>query len=139
MIWTAPLRSGITALARAAVIPFYRRKLKRFEALLPNAHEIQRATLFDKIRRCADTRLGRNNGFSQIRTLADYRRQMPISRYEYFDPYIQDVSRGDVGAMFPPHERVLMFGISTGTTGASKLNPITPTWLREYRQSLELW
>ncbi len=136
---TSPLRRGITALARAAVIPFYRRKLRRFEALLPRAHEIQRATLFEKIRRCAETRFGRDHKFSQIRTLVDYRRQMPISRYEYFSPYIQDVSRGDVGAMFPPHERVLMFGLSTGTTGASKLNPITPTWLREYRQSLELW
>ena len=139
MIWTSPFRSGITALARGAVIPFYRRKLQRFLALLPNAHQIQRATLFDKLRRCADTRFGRDHGFSQIQTVADYRRQMPISHYEHFAPYIQDVSRGDTGAMFPPDEKVLMFGVSTGTTGESKLNPITPTWLREYRQSLELW
>ncbi|HEY2252643.1 MAG TPA: GH3 auxin-responsive promoter family protein [Planctomycetaceae bacterium] len=139
MTATTPFRSGITALARAAVIPYYRRKLRRFEALLPRAHEVQRATLFDKLHRCADTRFGREHGFAKIQTLADYRRQMPISRYEYFAPYIQAVSRGDVGAMFPPQERVLMFGLSTGTTGESKLNPITPTWLREFRQSLEIW
>ena len=139
MILTSPFRGSITALARAAVIPFYRRKLQRFEALLPRAHEIQRATLFDKLGRCADSRFGRDHGFSSIQTLADYRRQMPISRYEHFAPYIQAVSRGDVEAMFPRNERVLMFGVSTGTTGESKLNPITRTWLREYRQSLEIW
>ena len=136
---TSPFRSGMTAVARAAVIPYYRHKLRQFEALLPNAHAVQRASLFAKLRRCADTRFGRDHGFSRIQTLADYRRQMPISRYEYFAPYIQAVSRGDVAAMFPAHERVLMFGVSTGTTGESKLNPITRTWLREYRQSLEIW
>ena len=139
MIWTTPFRSSITAFARAAVIPFYRHKLRRFQALLPNAHAVQRATLFEKIRRCAGSRFGQDHGFSQIQTLADYRRQMPISQYEYFAPYIQAVSRGDIGALFPPHERVRMFGVSTGTTGESKLNPITDTWLREYRQSLEIW
>jgi hypothetical protein len=139
MIWTPPFRSGITALSRAAVIPYYRRKLRQFEALLPKAHEVQRATLFEKLRRCRDTRFGREHGFSHIQTVADFRRQMPISRYEYFAPYIQAVSRGDLGAMFPPQEPVLMFALSTGTTGVSKLNPVTPTWLREYRQSLEIW
>ncbi len=92
-MWNTPLRSALTVLARAAVIPFYRRKLQRFEALLPRAHEVQRATLFAKIRRCADSRFGRDHGFSQIQTVADYRRQMPISRYEHFAPYIQAVSQ----------------------------------------------
>ena len=77
MIGTTPFRSGITALARSVVIPFYRRKLRRFEALLPNAHAVQRATLFDKLRRCADTRFGRDHGFSHIQTLADFRPLSP--------------------------------------------------------------
>src|SRR5260221_10295186 len=107
------LRSAITAFSKAAVIPFYQRKLRRFEALLPRAHEIQRAVLFEKIRRCADSRFGRDYGFAEIQTLADFRRQMPVSRYEHFAPYIQEVSQGRVEALFSSSERVLMFGVST--------------------------
>lgn len=139
MLTTSPFRSALTAFSRAAVIPFYQRKFRRFLSLLPNARAVQQAALFDKIRRCAESRFGRDHGFAQINTLADYRRQMPISSYEYFAPYIQEVSQGRVDALFPASEKVLMFGMSTGTTGLSKLNPITRTWLREYRRTLEIW
>jgi len=139
MAWNNPLRSAITAFAKAAAIPFYRRKLQRFEALLPRAQAIQRAALFDKLRRCADSRFGRDHGFASLNTVDDYRRRLPISQYEYFAPYINDVFAGQIDALFPPWERVLMFGASTGTTGEPKRNPITTHWLREYRQSLELW
>src|SRR5262245_703001 len=138
MAFNNPLRSAITAFAKAAAIPFYQGKLRRFEALLPRAREIQRATLFDKLRRCADSRFGRDHGFATLQTVDDYRRRMPISQYEYFAPYINDVFAGRIEALFPPDERVLMFGASTGTTGEPKRNPITAHWLREYRQSLEL-
>jgi hypothetical protein len=131
--------SLITAFAKAAVIPHYRRKLRRFEASLPKAHEIQRHALFEKIRRCQESRFGRDHGFAGIQTLADYRRQVPILRYEDLAPYIEDVSRGQIDALFPTGEKVLMFGTSTGTTGRPKLNPITQTWLREYRATLEAW
>ena len=37
MLWEKTVRDSITAFAKAAVIPFYRRKLQRFEALLGRA------------------------------------------------------------------------------------------------------
>src|SRR5262249_39681113 len=123
----------------AAVIPYYQRKLQRFAAKLPKAHEIQRAALFAKIRRSAESRFGKDHGFREIKTVADYRRQMPISRYEYFAPYIQDVSQRRLDALFSPGEEVLLFGVSTATPGAPKLTPITSHWLREFRQTLEMW
>jgi hypothetical protein len=128
-----------TAVARGMAIPYYRRKLQRFEALLQNAHARQRRRLFEKLRRCADTRFGRTHGFAQIKSLDDFRRQLPISQYDYFAPYIDDVARGHLDAMFPAHEEVLMFGTTTGTTGRPKLNPVTRTWLKEYRRSWEIW
>ncbi|HLJ10641.1 MAG TPA: GH3 auxin-responsive promoter family protein [Planctomycetaceae bacterium] len=129
----------MTAVARAAAIPYYRRKLQRFEHMLHDAHAVQRRFLFEKLRRCADSRFGRVHGFGRIKTLDDFRKQVPISQYEYFAPYIQDVSQGRLDALFPPDEKVLMFGVTTGTTGPPKLNPVTATWLEEYRRSWEVW
>ncbi len=138
-IWQRFIRSTCTAAAKGVAIPFYRRKLQRFETLLHDAHARQRQRLFEKLRRCADSTFGRRHGFAQIKSLDDFRRQLPIADYEYFAPYIDEVSRGRLQAMFPPHEQVLMYGTTTGTTGRPKLNPVTRAWLSEYRRSWEIW
>lgn len=138
-VWERTFRVALTGFARAAAIPFYRRKLRRFEAMLERAHSVQRALLFEKLRRCADTRFGRDHGFAKITTIEDFRRQVPISTYEYAAPYITEVTEGKFEALFPPGEQILGFASTTGTTGVPKLNPVTRTWLREYLRSWEIW
>lgn len=138
MFWDDLVQSAKTMAARV-VIPSYRRKLRRFERQLQNAKDVQHASLFDKLQRCAQSRFGRDHGFAQIKTVADFRRQVPIAQYEYFDPYIQEVSEGKVEALFPPGEEVLVFGATTGTTGKPKINPVTRTWLKEYKRGWEVW
>src|SRR5262249_15578282 len=133
------VRRFCTVAAKTVAIPFYHRKLARFEKLLKEACAVQRRHLFEKIRRCADSRFGRTHGFSQIRSLEDFRRQLPIAQYEHFAPYIEDVACGHLDALYPAGEKVLMFGTTTGTTGHPKLVPVTSTWLREYRRSWEIW
>ena len=137
--WEECVRKMCTTAARAAAIPYYQRKLRRFENLLSQAHAVQRTRLFEKILRCSESRFGRVHGFARIRTLADFRRQLPIAEYDYFAPYIEDVARGRLDALFPASEKVLMFGTTTGTTGRPKLNPVTTSWLRDYRRSWEIW
>ncbi len=129
----------LTAVARRVVVPAYQRRFERFERLLHEARRIQHDILFGRLRRCRDTRFGRDHGFAEINSLDDYRRRVPISRYDYFAPYINAVARGEFAALFPPEERVERFTITTGTTGAPKLNPVTRPWLKEYRKSWDLW
>lgn len=133
------VRPVMTAIAKLAAIPFYRHKLRRFEARLVDAHRIQRAALFGRLRHCADSDFGRIHGFSQITNLDDFRHQIPISGYDYIMPYVNEVSAGRTEALFPQHEEILSFSCTTGTTGVPKLNPVTRTWLNEYRRSLEIW
>jgi hypothetical protein len=137
--WKQSVREIFMKAARAVAVPYYQQKLARFEKLLHEAHAVQRKRLFEKLRRCADTRFGRVHGFAGIKTLADFRRQLPIAEYDYFEPYIDEVARGRIDALFPVDETVLMFGTTTGTTGRPKLNPVTATWLREYRRGWEIW
>ena len=129
----------MTAVTRRAAIPLYGYRYRVFLEMLRRARDRQREWLFARIRRCRDTRFGRDHDFSGIRTLADFRRQVPVTRYDHFAPYIDAVARGDLSALFPPDERVLRFTITTGSTGVPKLNPVTATWLKEYRNSWELW
>ncbi len=132
-------RSAMTAVAKMAAIPFYQRKLRRFEAMLAKGHQFQRRSLFEKIRNNAESDFGKVHGFDRIQTVEDFRRNVPISNYEYMAPYIAEVSRGRTEALFSPKEEILAFACTTGTTGQPKLNPVTRTWLNEYRRSLEIW
>jgi hypothetical protein len=133
------LHGLFTALARRVAIPIYARRFARFESLLRDARRVQLDWLLDRIRRCKDTRFGRDHGFSGIRSLDDFRRQVPVSRYDYFAPYIDAVGRREYEALVPADEQLLRFTITTGSTGVPKLNPVTTAWLREYRTAWDYW
>lgn len=129
----------MSSVARRAAIPFYGYQYRGFLDLLQKARERQREWLFARIRRCRDTRFGRDHGFADIRTVEDFRRQVPVARYDHFGPYIDAVANGDFGALFPTDDRVLRFTITTGSTGVPKLNPVTESWLKEYRNAWNMW
>jgi hypothetical protein len=128
-----------TNLARRLVVPSYARQFLKFQCSLANGRAIQRDNLLRWIRRCSSSRFGRDHQFRSIRTLEDYRQQVPIAGYDNFAPYINGVASGNHEDLLPPDERVTRFTITTGSTGIPKLNPVTPTWLRRYRQSWSLW
>ena len=75
-LWETLFRKACNAAARGAAIPFYQKKLRRFEAHLREAHARQRRRLFEKLRRCADSRFGIKHGFAQIKTIDDFRRHL---------------------------------------------------------------
>jgi len=139
MIARRVLTSVLAAAARGVVLPAYARRWARFQQQLQAARRIQHELLFSWLRRCRHTRFGRDHGFGEIQSLTDYRRRIRVSPYSAFAPYIDAVARGEMEALFPPEERVERFTVTTGSTGVPKLNPVTPTWLREYRRSWDLW
>ena len=129
----------LAAAARRVMIPLHARRFARFQRLLEDARDVQRRWLFDRLRRCRDTKFGRDHGFAAVQTLEDFRRQVPVARYDRFKPYIDAVARGDFGALVPAGETVERFTITTGSTGEPKLNPVTSSWLKEYKNSWDLW
>jgi hypothetical protein len=129
----------LTALARTLVLPAHARRFAAFHHQLREAQSIQRRRLLDWLRYCRETRFGREHGFSEIHSVGDYRRRVPVGRYADFAADIDAVAAGQCNVLFPPRERVQRLTITTGSTGVPKLNPVTPTWLREYRKSWSLW
>src|SRR5205807_4975723 len=76
--------------------------------------------------------------FDQIRTVADFRRQVPVGPYEYVEPYIARECKGESGALLadgPVH----MFALTSGTTAARKFIPVTPQYLADYKRGWNIW
>jgi hypothetical protein len=134
------LEGLLPLVVRAAAIPYYSYSYGQFvKKLLNRARAAQQDLLLSQIARCRDTQFGLDHGFAEIRTRDDFTRRVPVSRYDYFAPYINAVARGEFDALFPPTEQVLRFTITTGSTGIPKLNPVTTTWLKKYRLAWEYW
>jgi GH3 auxin-responsive promoter len=123
-------------LLRAAAF-LTRRQWTGWHDLTAKPQEIQDHLLFDLIKRNRATRFGRDHHFEAIRSLSDYRAQVSVGDYERLRPYIEHAQNGEAHALTA--EPVLMFTLTSGSTGQPKLIPITQTTRRNHRQLTRLW
>ena len=115
-----------------------RRRFRAFQRATLEPERVQEELLLSIIQQQADTQFGRDHGFSQIRSIADFRKNIPIAPYEYVHPYIEKVQRGDTRALLAD-PAVLMFALTSGTTAARKFIPVTHRYLADYRRGWNLW
>jgi hypothetical protein len=115
-----------------------RRRLNQFEAATHQPRAVQEALLFDILRHQANTAFGRDHRFNVIGTVADFRRQLPVAGYDYFEPYIARVRRGETAALLADR-RVHMFALTSGTTAVRKFIPVTQQYLDDYRRGWNIW
>lgn len=114
------------------------RHLAAFEAATHRPREVQEALLRRILTFHTDTDFARDHGFSGIRSVADFRRQLPIAGYEYFETYLARVRRGDLRALLAD-PCVHMFAMTSGTTAARKYIPVTPQYLEDYKRGWNIW
>ncbi len=86
----------------------------------------------------ADTDFGRQHHFRSIRNLADFRKNLPIHRYEDLDPYIAQVRKGHFNALVNARH-IHMFAMTSGTTAQRKYIPVTDQYLYDYRRGMTIW
>src|SRR6516164_2272919 len=124
-------------LGKIAVIPV-RRRLRAFEEATHHPREVQGAVRQAILARHADTDFGRQHHFRDIHTIADFRRHLQVAPYEYFEPYIARMRRGELNALLAD-KHLHMFAMTSGTTAARKFVPVTPQYLADYRRGWNLW
>jgi len=96
-----------------------------FEKATREPAATQEALLQTMMTRNSDTEYGREHGFAEIRTLADYRARVPVVDYEDIRDRIQRVTLGEKGVLTA--EDPVLFAQTSGTTGTPKYIPVTPT------------
>ena len=83
----------------------------------------QRAFLLKMLKANAGTVFGKIHRFVNIRTEADYRRQVPIQDYEGFRPYVNRLINGEQAVLTAAAPSML--NMTSGTTGEPKYIPVT--------------
>jgi hypothetical protein len=114
------------------------RHLAAFDEATHRPCEVQEALRQRIITYQANTDFGCRHGFSAMRSVADFRRQLPVAGYDYFEPYIDRVRKGEMRALLAD-SCVHMFALTSGSTAARKFIPVTPQYLADYRRGWNIW
>lgn len=132
------LRTVARPIARAALC-HANWQLRRFIQDLARSRAVQDRLLMQIIRAGEGSDFGRRHGFSRIRSYSDFVHAVPPAAYSYHEPYIERCKRGDVRALFGPAQRLLMFALTSGTTGSPKYIPVTTGSMAAHRVGWNIW
>ena len=105
----------LESLVYRAAIPLYYRRVRWFLRNIHRSPEVQRQRLFEKIRRHAASNFDQKHRLLFVRSLDDFRRNVPIANYEYYRGYVERLKKAQATALFAPGTEVLMFPMTSGT------------------------
>lgn len=108
-------------------------KVARIEADSASPREAQLRKMKQIVSENASTRFGKEHGFSGIKTWDDFNNAVKIRDYEGFRQYIEAVMEGADSVLTV--ERPQMFATTSGTTDKPKFIPITPGYIKEFREA----
>ncbi|HEY1758525.1 MAG TPA: GH3 auxin-responsive promoter family protein [Bryobacteraceae bacterium] len=109
----------------------------RFLRATNRVEEEQRAILRRILDENADTEFGKLHGFSSIRSAAEFRERVPLRDYDQHEAWISRAASGVPNVL--TRERVRLFEPTSGSSGATKLIPYTPSLQREFQRGIRAW
>ena len=84
----------------------------------------QEKTFKDLIKKALNTKFGNDHSFSKIKTYDEYKKNVPVRKYEQMFPYIDQMRMGKKNILWPG--KTTFFAKSSGTTNAkSKYIPLS--------------
>ena len=108
-----------------------------FKKSLNNIQRVQEKKILDMIKRNKDTKFGKKFGFCKIKTMEDFRKKVPLTDYEFYKNYINDIMCGEKGVL--TKDEVFLLEPSSGTTSASKFIPYTQSLKEDFHDGLYPW
>ena len=102
----------------------------RIEAWRSHPIEAQREVIQNLVTSAQYTEFGRKHGFSQIFSIKDFKKSVPISEYDDLKPYIERMMQGEQNILW--NSPINWFAKSSGTTSdKSKFIPISEESLED--------
>jgi hypothetical protein len=103
---------------------FLKKRKHQIELILKYPINAQEELLFKLLNTAKNTKFGKEHQFSSITNYASFSQQVPIQKYESFEPLIERCRKGEQNLFWPTH--IKWFAKSSGTTNAkSKFIPVS--------------
>ena len=109
---------------------FLKKRKHQIELFLKYPIDVQEELMFKLVNIAKNTEFGKENQFSFITTYDDFSKNVPIQKYESFEPLIERCRKGEQNLFWPTH--IKWFAKSSGTTNAkSKFIPVSDEALQD--------
>ncbi|MFA6142672.1 MAG: GH3 auxin-responsive promoter family protein [Candidatus Omnitrophota bacterium] len=108
-----------------------------FEESTRDPRSAQKCVLFKYLARNKNTEYGRKYDFLNICSVKDYQAKVPMTDYEAIRPLIDRIAKGESNVI--TSDKVVFFGITSGTTGCPKLIPVTEYSRSKNSSLMKLW
>ena len=108
--------------------------LNRLHKSTINARKNNEKLLFKIIKAGQNSEFGKKHNFSKIKTVEDFRRNVPLSTYEDYEPYIERMinnNEEDILTSFP----LVGYAQTSGSTGKPKFIPLTKQTTNAYKNN----
>ncbi|GFP75052.1 GH3 auxin-responsive promoter family protein [Clostridium fungisolvens] len=96
---------------------------RKFDKDTKTCKAVNEKVLFKILRRNHKSEIGTKFKFKEIKSIEDFKTQVPLTEYSYYENYINRMSKGESNVL--TSENVEYFGHTSGTTGKQKLIPST--------------
>lgn len=106
--------------------------LKHFDSSTIKAASVNRQLLETLLRDNMDTEYGRKYGFSGIRSVDDYRKSLPLTTYDDYEPYIERMTEKGERNLLSVYP-LAYYASTSGTSGSPKKIPVTDRGLQVFR------
>lgn len=112
-------------------------RAKSFESSTKDPRKAQERVLLKYLTRNRRTEFGLKYDFSSIKSIGDFRSRIPIGDYEAVRAYVDRMKKGEPNILTA--DKVVYFGITSGTTGAPKLIPVTKYSDARKNSLMDVW
>lgn len=101
-----------------------KKRIHDIDLFLKYPIEVQNEIFAQLVKTARKTKFGREHGFEDIKSIRDYKNQVPVYTYENLFPYIEKLLNGEQNVLWP--SEIKWFAKSSGTTNAkSKFIPVS--------------
>lgn len=116
-----------------------RQRVRSFLKDVEQCRATQATTLRRILRLNAESDFSRQRGLSESLSVHEFRRRVSVSDFETVRAEVERLKAGDSLSLLGRKNSLLMFALSSGTTGDSKYIPTTSEFLKDYRRGWNLW
>ncbi|PQJ77278.1 GH3 auxin-responsive promoter family protein [Polaribacter glomeratus] len=103
---------------------FLKKRVHQIELFVKYPFDVQEELLLKLVSAAKNTEFGKEHNFSSIQKYREFRKNVPIQKYESIEPLIERCRKGEQNLFWPTH--IKWFAKSSGTTNAkSKFIPVS--------------
>lgn len=108
---------------------FMKKRIHQIDLFQKYPHEVQQEVFESHIENGKKTVFGRQFNFQEIESYKDFNQSVPLQTYEEVLPFVERLLKGERDVLWPGETK--WFAKSSGTTGRSKLIPVTKESLED--------